>query len=174
MHAFPPRLYPPPLTRNRPSHPPTPAVGSIRLNSAVKSVSPGRVTLRNGDILTAAAIVVATDEPSTRSILGSRMGPSDLKTPVKGRGSTCLYYATPGKPPIGDPLLILNGEGTSDKAPVNNVVFLNSINRDYAPPGQSLVSVTVVSHHVLSSPFHLSSYPYPRRSLIRFLYRPTN
>lgn len=47
--------------------------------------------------------------------------------------------------PIKEPLLILNGEGTDEeKRPVNNVVFLSNINKAYAPPGQTLVSVTVV------------------------------
>jgi hypothetical protein len=41
---------------------------------------------------------------------------------VEGRGSTCLYYALKGPPPLTDPLLVLNGEGTTDDKPVNNIV----------------------------------------------------
>ena len=112
--------------------------------------------LANGAIIEAEAVVVATEEAAARKLLGEALstetpaaegtgGDSKAATPeVQGRGSTCLYYSFAGPPPVGDPLLILNGEGSDPTRPINNLVFLSSVAPSYAPDGQTLVSVTVV------------------------------
>lgn len=69
--------------------------GTVLTSTAVKRVTPGRVELKNGDVYNASAVVVATEEPSARLLLGSRLAAASAK-PVKGRGSTCLYYAING------------------------------------------------------------------------------
>ena len=99
--------------------------------------------MEDGSIITADAIVIATEEATAIKLLGDRLKKEE-GLPIGGRGSTCLYYAFDGKPPLTDPLLILNGEGTSTDRPVNNLVFLSSIAPSYAPEGKTLVSVTVV------------------------------
>lgn len=117
--------------------------GSLKTSSPAKSVSAGKVVLEDGSIIACDAIVVATEEANALKLLGDRLK-KEGGLPIGGRGSTCLYYAFDGKPLLKDPLLILNGEGTSAEKPVNNVVFLSSIAPSYAPEGKTLVSVTVV------------------------------
>ena len=42
---------------------------------------------------------------------------------IPGRASTCLYFAIPeGGPPVKEPLLVLNGEGTDIGKPANSLV----------------------------------------------------
>ncbi len=108
--------------------------GSVRLNSPVASVAGGAVTLESGEGLPASAVVVATDATVAARLLWDAV-------PDPGwNGSTTLYYAT-DRPPTAEPILMLDGEG---QGPANSVVVLSAASPDYAPPGQSLISVSVV------------------------------
>jgi phytoene dehydrogenase-like protein len=51
-----------------------------------------------------------------------------------------LYFAA-DEPPIREPILVLNGDGTG---PINNFCVPSQVAPGYAPPGQSLISVTVL------------------------------
>lgn len=53
----------------------------------------------------------------------------------------CLYFAAT-KPPLEEPILVLNGEG---RGPVNNLSVPSQVASTYAPPGSSLISVTVLA-----------------------------
>ncbi len=110
-------------------------VGSLRLNSPVASVSPGTVTLVSGETLTASQIVVATDAASSAKLL-----PGIFPKPVAWRAVTNLYY-TSRRSPIDEPIIALNG---SAEGLVNNLCVLSNLSRAYAPPGQHLISVTVL------------------------------
>ena len=98
----------------------------IRRGTAVATVGPNAVSLESGEQLRARAVVVATagilDEP--------RHG---------WNGVTCLYYDAPAAPVPG-PWLVVNGEG----GPVNNLCVPSEAVPGYAPPGRSLVSVSVL------------------------------
>jgi glycine/D-amino acid oxidase-like deaminating enzyme len=98
----------------------------IRRGTAVATVGPNAVSLESGEQLRARAVVVATagilDEP--------RHG---------WNGVTCLYYDAPSAPVPG-PWLVLNGEG----GPVNNLCVPSEAAPGYAPPGRSLVAVSVL------------------------------
>jgi glycine/D-amino acid oxidase-like deaminating enzyme len=98
----------------------------IRRGTAVATVGPGAVSLESGEQLHARAVVVATagilDEP--------RHG---------WNGVTCIYYDAPSSPVPG-PWLVLNGEG----GPVNNLCVPSEAAPGHAPPGRSLVSVSVL------------------------------
>lgn len=116
--------------------------GSVVLESPVAAIAadvPGdaattvRVTLRSRDVLTARAVVVATDELSVARLF-------DLPAPPPGRGLTCLYFDAP-EPPIAAPVLALDGAGTG---PVTNLAVMSSVSSAYAPPGRALVSATVI------------------------------
>jgi hypothetical protein len=98
----------------------------IRRGSAVATVGPNAVSLESGEQLRAQAVVVATS--------------GILDEPRHGwNGVTCVYYDAPSAPVPG-PWLVLNGEG----GPVNNLCVPSETAPGYAPPGRSLVSVSVL------------------------------
>jgi phytoene dehydrogenase-like protein len=109
-------------------------VGSVRLNAAVASLQPGRVTLAGGETLTPRAVIVATD-----ATVAARLTGGEVVDPG-WHGNVTLYFAA-DKSPIGEGILAVNGTGTG---PVNTVAVLSDVSADYAPPGAALVSVSVV------------------------------
>jgi len=109
---------------------------SIRLNSRVVRAEAGRVTLESGEELRSRFVVVATEGPTAVKLLGDPISSS-------GQGVTCIYFAAP-RPPVELPMLVLNGDGIG---PVNNLCVPTVVAPSYGPPGQSLVSVTVLGIH---------------------------
>jgi protoporphyrinogen oxidase len=107
---------------------------SIQLNSIVRAIEPGRIVLASGQQIDVRAIVVATEAPVAKRLLGE---PSMNDA---GRRTVTLYFSTP-TPPLNEPMLVLNGDG---KGFVNSLVNLSSCSNEYSPPGQSLLSVSVV------------------------------
>jgi phytoene dehydrogenase-like protein len=107
----------------------------VRLNTPVAAVRPDGVTLADGTTLPARAVVVATEGPTARRLLGKAALPAQ-----PGVGTVNLYYTTPTSP-LSEPLLALNGDGTG---PINSVVDLARVAPSYAPAGQALLSVSVV------------------------------
>ena len=110
--------------------------GTVRLGARVVGVRGDGVELADGTLLAARAVVVATDGVSARALLGRPM-----LAGVHGVG--CLYFAAP-EPPITDNVLVLNGDGVG---PINNLCVLDQVAPDYAPAGQSLISVSVIDSH---------------------------
>lgn len=108
----------------------------IRTNTAVESIENTDVMLTSGERLSARAVVVATTAPMARRLLGD-------SHPAEGRSVTCIYFAAP-QPPVEEPILVLNGDGTG---PINNLCVPSQVSSRYAPSGQSLVSVTVLGQH---------------------------
>jgi phytoene dehydrogenase-like protein len=107
--------------------------GSIRLGARVTHVAPGEVTLSTGEVVTGNAVVVATDGPAAARLLGAGI-------PTAGQGVTNLYFAAP-EPPVAEPILVLNGEGTG---PINNLCVPTVVAPAYGPSDQALVSVSVL------------------------------
>ncbi|MGL6073680.1 MAG: NAD(P)/FAD-dependent oxidoreductase [Fimbriiglobus sp.] len=114
------------LARNLPAN-------SVRLSCPVREVSPGRVTLVSGEVLTARAVVVAVPPNAARS-LGI-----DLPT-RRWNGNTTLYFAAM-KSPLGEPILAVNGERGQL---VNTVAVMSDVARDYAPNRANLISVSLI------------------------------
>ena len=81
----------------------------------------------------ARAVVVATDPREASRLLGTEI-------PAGFHGTTCVYFAAE-KTPVDEPLLVLNGEG---KGPINHLAVPSEVAAGYAPPGASLISVTVL------------------------------
>jgi phytoene dehydrogenase-like protein len=106
---------------------------TVRLRTPVASIEDDTVVLADGERVTARAIVVATDGPNA-----ARLVPE--LSPPRSRAVICLYYAAE-ESPLGEPLLVLNGEGA---APINNLCVPSIVAPSYAPEGRDLVSVTVV------------------------------
>ncbi|MFO0801075.1 MAG: NAD(P)/FAD-dependent oxidoreductase [Gemmataceae bacterium] len=108
--------------------------GSVRLGAAVRQLGHREVTLADGETLRARAVVVATEGPAAARLLGDEV-------PDPGsNGSTTLWYAA-DRPPVTEPILMLDGEG---RGPVNSVVVMSNAAPRYAPPGRALLAAAVV------------------------------
>ena len=108
--------------------------GSVRTNARVRTLKGTRVELSTGETLDAEAVILATD---------ARHAPVLLPGARTSQWSSCvtLYYAAP-ESPLAAPLLVLDGEGR--RGPINHVCVPSDVNASYAPPGQALISATVV------------------------------
>ncbi len=108
----------------------------IRTNSPVETIDGHDVVMQSGERLSGRTVVIATEAPVARRLLGDTF-------PASGQGVTCLYFAA-DKPPVTEPILVLNGDG---QGPINNLCVPSRVSHDYAPAGKSLVSVTVLGEH---------------------------
>ncbi len=111
---------------------------AIRLETRVEGIveADGRavgVTLTGGEEMQAEAIVVATDLPAAFRLL-------DQQPPSDAVSATCVYFATTESLYSG-PKLLLNA---NRDAFVNNAVQLSNVAPAYAPPGQHLLSCSVL------------------------------
>jgi phytoene dehydrogenase-like protein len=107
--------------------------GTLKLDTPVEEVFAHRVRLVSGAREDCDAVVVATDAPAAVELLPGM-------PPRRMNAVTCLYFAAP-EPPVRGPFLVLNGDG---RGPVNNLAVMSEVAPGYAPPGQALVSVSVV------------------------------
>ena len=122
-------------------------VGTIRLRTPVAAVLDGgrTVQLASGETLTAAATVLATDDPAAAQLLG--VGLAAPAAPL-ARPTTCTYFATNGPAPShGARLLHLNAQ---PGALVHNVAFPAEVSAALVPAGQGLVSVSTHGEHHLT------------------------
>ena len=108
--------------------------GSVTLNCPVEAIDETSVRLTTGETVSAKAVVVATDGTTAHRLTNG------VIPDLAWRGSTTLYYAAE-PPPTDEPILHLDGTGLG---PVNSAVVLSAAAPGYAPPGQSLVSASVV------------------------------
>lgn len=115
---------------------------SIRLGTRVESIDENHVRVESGEIITAKAVVVATEEGAAGRFLGQGDPPTD------SNGATCLYFTAPTAP-VSEPILLLNGEGVG---PINNLTVLSAVSPDYAPPGKHLISISVVDPEAAAVP----------------------
>ena len=106
----------------------------IMLNHRVESFQSGQVHLTNGKELHARAIILATD-----GIEAARLN-RVMEPPAFNDVFTC-YFAAP-ESPIRDPILVLNGSG---EGLINNLCVPSMVAPTYAPAGQHLISVSVLS-----------------------------
>lgn len=111
--------------------------GSLRLNAPVSGVRAGEVTLDSGEVLHADHVIVAVSEEVAHRLLPQTGTPAPL---LPSRSTTCMYFATNDLPP-GDPILHLDGDG---RGPVNSIAVLSRISPHYAPPGQHLISASIL------------------------------
>jgi len=114
--------------------------GTVRLNAPVASVEPGRVRLVSGEEIVCGRVVLATEEPVTRQLLG-------IAGDSAGRSQTTVYFACDDEPPFREPMIVINGEG---KGIVNNLSVQSNVAPTYAPPGRSLVAAACVGDLPLS------------------------
>jgi phytoene dehydrogenase-like protein len=108
---------------------------AIRLNTVVRSVEAGAVTLESGERLTADAVVVATDAGmADRLVTGVRQNETGW------RSTTGIYFAAP-RSPLNEAIIALNG---NPAGLVNNVCVPSDVSARYAPEGRALISVSLL------------------------------
>lgn len=112
--------------------------GSIRLNTAVRSIKDDSVELANGERMSARAIVIATDAHNASALVPRTPAVSPT---VGWSGCATIYYDAPSSP-LRTRMLVLNGEPGG--GPINHVCVPSDIAASYAPAGRSLVSATAI------------------------------
>lgn len=105
--------------------------GTTRCDAPVAVVEDGRVRLVDGEVVTAAHVVVATEGPAAARLLGL--------APVGSRAASCVWFSAPA-PPLDDRLVILDGSGDG---PARNVAVMSNVAPAYAPEGRALVAAAV-------------------------------
>lgn len=112
----------------------------IQLNSRVSEIRENSIILEDGTLIQTDAIVVATEGPEASRLLGKSMV-------QKMRSVRCLYFAA-DKAPLAEPILVLNGQGSSV---INNLCIPSNVSEAYAPKGKSLISVSVIGRNELGT-----------------------
>ncbi|MEM1226313.1 MAG: NAD(P)/FAD-dependent oxidoreductase [Planctomycetota bacterium] len=113
--------------------------GSIRLRSTVSSLQVAddhgshRVILSNGESIACRNLVLATPSTATSNLLGETNRPSEWS------GTTNVYYAAK-QARDANQFLMLRGD---EPGPVQTATVISDVASRYAPPGQSLISVSV-------------------------------
>lgn len=106
---------------------------SIELGRSVQGIETDGIVLDN-EKRSASQIVLAVPMHQSSQWTGNSFG---NRTHV---ATTCVYFVA-NRPPISQPILMLNGEG---EGPVNHVFILTNATQDVAPAGKTLVSVSLV------------------------------
>jgi len=115
---------------------------AVRLHTRVAAIDDHGVQLENGECLAAGAVVIATEADGAERLSGR----GDSVVPFNG--VACLHFAAPSAP-VNEPILLLNGDGTG---PINNLSVMSAVSPDYAPPGQQLISISVVDPEAAAAP----------------------
>jgi phytoene dehydrogenase-like protein len=108
---------------------------TVCTTTPVRRVRPGAVELGSGEEIRASHIILATDATHAASL-------SPIRPRVTWHGCTTIYFAAE-RPPLDEPVLVLNGDGSAD-GPVNHLAVPSNVAPSYAPPGAALVSATVL------------------------------
>lgn len=114
--------------------------GSILLNTRVDLVDGTRITatatgpLAPASSVKADAVVVATDAPNARNLVGDR-----IPIQTMDRAATTFQYLA-DQAPIRQPDLVLAAD---DIGPVNTVAVMTNVAPGYAPDGTHLISVSM-------------------------------
>lgn len=105
--------------------------GTIQYQQSVVQVTDNSVLTEDGELHEADAVLLATEATSLAAQYVT--APHTRYHSVK-----CFYYAA-SQSPLSKPLLVLNGH----RGAINNLAVLSDAAAGYAPPNQSLISVTV-------------------------------
>jgi protoporphyrinogen oxidase len=105
----------------------------ILLNSHVMNLNYKTALLESGQMIGADRIVIATDAPDMKKLIGP------IKIP-ESCSLTNLYFSLDKKVLTPEPYLYLNGE----EGPINNLSFNNLIDETLSPSDKHLISVTVI------------------------------
>ena len=116
--------------------------GVLTLNADVVSVERDRVTLANGEVIEASAVVVATEASAAAKLVSAFAVDSP-----SWRGVSNYYFAADSSP-LDERMIALNGSG---KGLINNIAVMSDISPEYAPKGKALISVSVIEEENFQS-----------------------
>lgn len=111
---------------------------TIRINSPVASANESAVLLADGEEIRGCRVIIATHASQTAEIV-----PGFAKQAPTWRTVTNVYYSASSSP-LGEPIIALNASG---EGLVNNFCVISDVAPGYAPPGQSLLSVSLLGVH---------------------------
>ena len=111
--------------------------GCIRLQSTVVSLEDRTATLASGQRISAEQIVIATESDAAARLLG------DQRIATQWNRATTIYYAAVRSPDDRRSLMLRGDES----GPVQTAVVISNVVREYAPEGQSLISVSLAVDH---------------------------
>ena len=106
--------------------------GTVRTGARAVSLTARSVALAGGEEVGAGAVVLAVDAAAAAALLGREPPPS--------RSVAQLAFAAPEAPLRGN-YLVLDGDGDG---PVNNLAVMSEVAPGHAPPGQALVTASVL------------------------------
>ncbi|WP_373514916.1 NAD(P)/FAD-dependent oxidoreductase [Persicitalea sp.] len=107
--------------------------GTVRLNAPVARIEGQTVVLANGETLRADKLVIATDAATADRLLGKEVEREYNVT-------TCTYFAAE-RSPSTKKMIVLNPHQLSA---VDHMCVPSDVASDYAPGGQSLISVSTM------------------------------
>ena len=118
--------------------------GTVRLGVRVTSIAADGVETAGHGRIGAQAVVVATDAPSAAELLPG------LRLP--GFHPVTTYYHAADRTPIGEPVLLLDGDRPAGAPPlVSHSLVLSELHPSYAPAGQALIATTVLGRRSFDS-----------------------
>ena len=119
--------------------------GAVHLETPVVAVEPGTVRLADGRALTARSIVVATTFDAAASLMPGRLEAAATSRVWKG---TKLVAFAATRSPLGGPRLLVVADprdAREPSGPIDNLTVPSDVAAGYAPPGESLVTISVRS-----------------------------
>ena len=102
----------------------------LRFGATVRAIEGSSVRLDGGEVVEGSKVVIATEASACAGLLGEAVPPSNA--------THCSYWAAPSSP-LSTPMLVLNPDRSG---PIHNLCVPSDVAPDYAPAGQSLVSVS--------------------------------
>ena len=101
--------------------------GAVHLDSPVAKVAETSVSLAGGGTVDADQVIVATGATAAAELAG---------TPDPGWNGVTSVWFSADEAPVDEPVLVLNGEGTS---PVNSLAVMSNVSSAYAPAGKAAI-----------------------------------
>lgn len=114
--------------------------GCLQLEQTVERIADGEVWTTAGEVYRGKEIVIATESSAARRLTEPSHGAASELLDRGWQRTTCLYFAAPSAP-LPDRSLVLRGDDRD--GPVNHLAVISNVAPETAPPGQSLISITV-------------------------------
>jgi protoporphyrinogen oxidase len=116
-------------------------VTGARVAGVTRNAESFLITIDNMESQEAHAVVLAVAGNEGNALLAGVGGWSVPE--VRAWNQTTAFCYAAERPPVDEPVILLNGEGPG-AGPVNNVVVMSAVSPEYAPPGAHLVVASVV------------------------------
>jgi protoporphyrinogen oxidase len=119
---------------------------AVRLNTRADRVEAGRVTLAAGETIEADAVVVATDAHTAADLLNDEHRRAIDADAKRGWNSTMTFVFSADEAPVGEPILMLDGDGAG---PINHAVVMSNVSVRYRPGGGALLYANTAEQPLL-------------------------